>query len=390
MATVSTASFFDDESMRRLEKFNEDSRSSNRGEQDGSGEEEGSDAGARSGEEEEEVVQPTPKKSKVLAKKAAAKAAQKPFDWRITIATPQTFKTSVTIMCRILTQCSFQLIKTPAFTGLRVDSMDSSMVCMIKSSYECEIESGLDLKAEMFCVDTKLLNTLLKDVQPGHILTLTRFENDEEVTLDSYARDDCSNRFTCTLNILEDDPKVPRMQSITYDFMVEMDLARLKSYCKMAQELNSSHMEFKILEPPADDDDEAGERHFFFVVGATGDSGGAFQRIFHSAVASETDAAVQGGEGGHGAHVTIRALSVEGGQRESSVAPLDFAAVQHTFAAKYSEVFSTTYLNTVLKSMDRQTVQLFMSEKVPLVIKYGLGNDLSHVQVILAPRLRDD
>lgn len=400
---MSATSFFDDDDMKRIEQFDsaqsEDADSAN----------DALSGGGAKSDDDEETVRPAKKRSKkqapaaatppAAAVKAAPKRAEsgksgavKAYDWRITIATPQTFKTSVTIMCRILSQCSFQLIKTPSFTGLRVDSMDSSMVCMIKASYECEIESELDLSQEMFCVDTKLLNTLLKDVQPGHILTLTRFSEEDDLTLDSYARDDCSNRFTCSLSILEDDPKVPRMQPITYDFMVEMDLARLKSYCKMAQELNSSHMEFKIMEPPAS---SSLERHFCFVVRVIGDNGSKFQRIFHSSVATEQDESGAGGASTsdeHGrAHVTIRAVVAEfGGQRDANAQPIDFAAVQHTFAVKYSEVFSTNYLNTVLKSMDRQTVQLFMSEKLPLVIKYGLGNDFSHVQVILAPRLRDE
>lgn len=403
-----SASFFDDDNMKRIEDFDSDGNDAVSGE-----------SNVKSSSDDEETVRPASKKSKKgnsaapvasSAPTAAAAAsapkpkavsthstppraqgqASKPFDWRVTIATPQTFKTSVTIMCRILSQCSFQLIKTSSFTGLRVDSMDSSMVCMIKASYECEIESNVEMKQEMFCVDTKQLNTLLKDVQPGHILTLTRFAEEDDLTLDSYARDDCSNRFTCTLSILDDDPKVPRMQPITYDFMVEMDLARLKSYCKMAQELNSSHMEFKILEPPAS---SSAQRHFYFLVGATGDSGNSFKRIFHSAVASEPDEHERQPEEHGRAHVTIRAVSTAdfgAAARESPSAPVDFAAVQHTFDAKYCEVFSTNYLNTVLKSMDRQTVQLFMSEKLPLVIKYGLGNDFSHVQVILAPRLRDE
>lgn len=399
------ASFFDDDNMKRIEDFDSASvddgaRGSNTSE-DLSGESDDEETVRPSAvkKTKKNATPPPPASSAQTAKKAktpgGAGNQTKPFDWRITIATPQTFKTSVTIMCRILSQCSFQLIKTPSFTGLRVDSMDSSMVCMIKASYECEIDSNVELKQEMFCVDTKQLNTLLKDVQPGHILTLTRFVDDDDLTLDSYARDDCSNRFTCTLTIMDDDPKVPRMQPITYDFMVEMDLARLKSYCKMAQELSSSHMEFKILEPPASLSPQ--ERHFYFVVGATGDSGNSFKRIFHSAVASEQD---EGGsdadELGTGrAHVTIRAVSTAesaGGAAATPTPPppIDFAAVQHTFGVKYCEVFSTTYLNTVLKSMDRQTVQLFMSEKLPLVIKYGLGNDFSHVQVILAPRLRDE
>lgn len=57
---------------------------------------------------------------------------------------------------------------------------------------------------------------------------------------------------------------------------------------------------------------------------------------------------------------------------------------------KYDEIFSTSYLNVVLKSMDRQTVQLYMSKGLPLVIRYNLGNDQSHIHIILAPRIKED
>ena len=47
-----------------------------------------------------------------------------------------------------------QLVKSDAFTGLRVESMDSSMVCMIKASYECEIEANIDITGELVAMMT--------------------------------------------------------------------------------------------------------------------------------------------------------------------------------------------------------------------------------------------
>ncbi len=227
--------------------------------------------------------------------------------------------------------------------------------------------------------ELKNRNTLLKDVQPGHILTLTRYSDSGELTVESFSKDDGANRSTCTLAIMDEDSNAARlrMHDITYEYMVEMDLARLKSYCKMAQDINSSHMEFKIEEPPPREG--SSEKHLFFTIGAVSDAA-TFKKIHHSTTTTES------GEGGE-AQFTIRAISTD---VTPAALDFDFDTERHLLEEKYNEVFATNYLNQVLKSMDRQTVQLYMSKSTPLVIRYGLGNDFSHVQVILAPRIRDE
>lgn len=40
---------------------------------------------------------------------------------------------------------------------------------------------------------------------------------------------------------------------------------------------------------------------------------------------------------------------------------------------KYKGVFPIVYLNGVLKSMDRQSIQLYFGADLPLVMSYGLG-----------------
>ena len=310
------------------------------------------------------------------------------FDWKITILTPQTFKTFLVIIYRVLTQCPFQLFKSERFTGLRVDSMDASMVCMIKASYECEIETNVDLTRESFAVVTDTFSTLLKDVQPGNILTLTRYEGAAELTVTSYAREHENNRSLCTLSILNQESNAEhlRMQDITYRYMVEMDLAKLKSYCKMAQDINSSYMEFRIEEPAGGGGD--GDDSLYFTIGAASEVA-TFQKVHHSSTTTPPTGA------------TRRLDADDGG--DSAVTEILFFITRPTDAAaaaddadalplvlKYKEIFSTSYLNNVLKNMDRQTVQLYMSAALPLVVKYSLGNDQSHIQVVLAPRIKDD
>lgn len=293
-------------------------------------------------------------------------------DWKITILTPQTFKTFLVIICRVLTHCPFQLFKSDTFTGLRVDSMDSSMVCMIKASYECEIESNVSLTGENFSVVTATFSTLLKDVQTGHILTLTRFADSSDLTVNSYSRDNENNRSTSTLNIIDEECNAEnlRMPDITYQYMVEMDLPRFKSYCKMAHDIDSSHMEFQIDEPIAPEGAGDGLRDLFFSIGAASDVA-TFQKVHFSTARTQSGTA--------NVQFYIKSVSEDLCEEENEL-PLE---------QKYSEIFSTAYLNSVLKSMDRQTVQLYMSKSLPLVIRYSLGNDQSHIQVILAPRLRD-
>jgi hypothetical protein len=311
------------------------------------------------------------------------------FDWKITILTPQTFKTFLVIIYRVLTQCPFQLFKSERLTGLRVDSMDASMVCMIKASYECEIETNIDLTRESFAVVTDTFSTLLKDVQPGNILTLTRFAGAAELTVTSYAREHENNRSLCTLSILNQESNAEhlRMQDITYRYMVEMDLAKLKSYCKMAQDINSSYMEFRIEEPAGGSD---GDDSLYFTIGAASEVA-TFQKVHHSSTTTPPDAPdtmrrLDGDDGGDSAVTEIQFFITR---------PTDAAATTDDADAlplilKYKEIFSTSYLNNVLKNMDRQTVQLYMSAALPLVVKYSLGNDQSHIQVVLAPRIKDD
>jgi len=318
----------------------------------------------------------------------------KQWDWRITISTPQTFKTFLTIVYRVLVQCPFVLVKSSTFSGLRVDSMDSSMSCMIKASYECEIESNVDLSAESFCVLTATFNTLLKDVQPGHILTLTRYAGSGDLTMTSYNKDDGTNRSTCTLTLLEEEGSGQelRMQDITYSYMVEIDLAKLKSYCKTAADINSTHVEFRLEEPQDGGDgveeakgERSGLKHLFFSVGASSDAA-SFTKTHHS-VTSHVDPSSGSGGADEEVQYMMRAVPIVEGQEGYAGETVDYDAVR--LVEQYNEVFSTTYLNSVLKSMDRQTVQLYMSRSLPLVIRYSLGNVFSQVKVIRAPKIRD-
>ena len=54
----------------------------------------------------------------------------------------------------------------------------------------------------------------------------------------------------------------------------------------------------------------------------------------------------------------------------------------------YSDEFPVKYLISVLKKMDRGTVNLGLCKDTPMIMRYALGDEQSHIRVILAPKAK--
>lgn len=320
------------------------------------------------------------------------------FEWCIRISSAATFRTFVGVLKEILINCKFHLEKTPNFTGICVDSVDPSLVCMVKARFECKLRTSVDddgdgdynsysqetidrINSESFCVPMDNMKTMLKDT--GDMLEIARYSNTApDITLHSYDRNDPLNCTTSRLSNIEDgSPSIP-MDPIGSEQMVEIELPDLKSLVKTARELKATHMRFMIETParlnengtlerlPPDDE---GVVHNLFTIGIETE-GASTNRTFHSITQVETA----------GGDTTLRALSTQ--QDTSGEGRQSF---QHTMET-FNELFSTTYMDLMLKSMDRERVQLFMAPEMPMIIKYGLGSDMSYLKVILAPKISND
>ncbi len=67
--------------------------------------------------------------------------------------------------------------------------------------------------------------------------------------------------------------------------------------------------------------------------------------------------------------------------------PYQAAVDTEDLESKFKAAFPIVYMNGMLKSMDRQTIQLYLGKDLPLVMHYGLGNDMSYIKIILARRV---
>jgi len=299
------------------------------------------------------------------------------FDWRIRISAAATFRTFIGVLKEILINCNFYLEKTDTFQGVCVDSVDPSIVCMVKARFECTIESEGSVEGESFCVPMETLKTLLKD--SGDMMEIVRYpETAPDIFLHSYDRKDPLNCTTSRMRNIDDGGLALPMDAIGSQHIVEIELPDLKSMVKTARDLKATHMRFTIEVPATRDadgileathPDENGIVHTFFTIGIETESAG-MDRTFHSVTQVEI------GEDGE---MTIRALSTAQDDTEENT-KFD------NLVEKFNELYSTTYLDLMLKSMDRERVQLFMAKEMPLIVKYGLGSDMSYLKVILAPK----
>jgi len=178
-----------------------------------------------------------------------------------------------------------------------------------------------------------------------------------------YDRDNRNNWSVSTIQLVGETPEYSNfdMRNITYNHVVEIDLDRLKETCDLVDKIGSTVIEFCIEEP---EEQPENAHHNFFMVRADGD-GCTTQKVHHTMRISDEEVS----------HVRVVT------NKESDLNYGDSPLVQ-----KYKGVFPIVYLNGVLKSMDKQSIQLYFGEGLPLVMSYGLGGDSSYIKIVLAVR----
>ena len=296
----------------------------------------------------------------------SSKRAKEDYDWRLTLSTPQTFKTTLAIVEPTVANVPFQVCmeddteEGAGFMGLRMDAMNSSKVCMVKTAYRCQVDVSTVLCNPTFCVKTDILRSVLCDVDASHVVEITRYRDSDKLVILGYSADssDVSKSEIC---LLHDDTNIHQldMYSLTFNYVVEIELERLKKVCAIASRINSSVVEFSV----GSDDTNTN----YFTIHAEGDSCNV-SKVYQS-----------------------RSICADGDETRLAVDPIvnkDTEAFSgcRDLETHFKGAFPTVYLAGVLKSMERQTIQLYMNPDMPLVLHYGLGDDMSYIKIVLAPR----
>jgi len=297
------------------------------------------------------------------------------YDWWITLSTPQTFKSLLNIINGIVSPAPFQVcvneewdMTSPPedirFTGIRIDAVNASKACMVKAAYECKVETPGQLENPRFCLEIDTLITLLRDVQGSHVVELIKYSDLGAITIRTYNHDDRSNWSVSTVQMIEDMDSQPRdLRKLTFDYVIEMQLDRIKEVCRMVHAIKACKMTFTVKEPKI----QAGiEKEHLFSISAENE-GVSICKLHRSTSVCESGPDV------------IRIVRND--------AESDFSEEEEgdNYEVKFSESFACMYLHGVFKNMDGKSIQMHFQNHLPLVIHYSLGNDLSYLRVVLAP-----
>ena len=284
------------------------------------------------------------------------------YDFIVTISNPHSFKAMCEIIGNVLINTHFQMVNTPGFEGIRVDTIDPNEICMVKSRFSCNVWlSPENTDGVNVCLRMKTLSTLFRHISANHMLHLQRRRGSMDLILRVFHRFDQTSSMEFVLKTLEQPMLDASITDIESQYTVEMMLAQCKTMFKMGKDIKAGHMRFEIFE---DKDDK--DKQTFFCISGEGEEATA-RYTFQSATKEEK---TQTGQ-------TIYAL-----QQQTTSPAVD------AMNRVYYENFSTEFLNLFLKSMEKQTVQITLVSNGPLILHYQLGADQSVVRFILAPQER--
>lgn len=292
-------------------------------------------------------------------------------DWKITFDQTQGIRTLVDVVGNILTRVNFRInydTKKNVYF-LCIDSIDPQHVCMIQARLTCEKVFNLQ-GTETFCVDTNILNTLLKNVPAHYSLDLCKLKGSADIKMRTYESLSNSHETHYTLPTLVDDSETMQLSDMSYKYTIEIDLGTLRQIVKMSGALRANHIEFSVKEP-SDTKRGIQTSRTTFSISSNGDA--AQEHRFNSATVTEAGTEAQ--------TCVIRAATDSTGPETIDGEKMDI---------KYSDSFSTQYLNHFLKSMERQIITMKLSQDKPLILHYPLGADRSYICFVLAPKTTND
>ncbi len=288
-------------------------------------------------------------------------------EWRVTFDQTQGLRTLVEVVGNILTRVNFRItFDTRRQTHfLCIDSIDPQHVCMIQARLICEKTFNLDGDVD-FCVDSNILNLILKNVPSHYSLDLEKHSGSADIQLNAYETLSNSHHTNFLLPTLVDDSETMQLTDMSYKYTIEIDLGTLRQIVKMSMSLRAQQLDFMVKEPS---NKHAGVLRTTFTIASHGDA--TQSHNFHSATVAE---------GEESENYVIRAAT-------DSTAPDDGS---DNTQIVYKDAFSAQYLSFFLKSMERQIITMKLSQDKPLIVHYPLGADKSYICFVLAPKTSEN
>ena len=296
-----------------------------------------------------------------------AKRPAPELDFKCSVGQPQTARMLVDMVGALVSSCQFEVKKSEEFTGILVQCLDSSKTCIVHARLECEVhlpgEVTESTEPVRFAVSLKEMMACMRVVHSHYVLEVCKERNSDSVQLISRDQVHMTLINSFNLGILHQDYDSAEMNELDYDYTVRIDLLEFRSILKLAKDLGSSAIQFKIYERKRVHEDDPQTIVFCLAVMGIASS---TVHYFPSTV----------NEGGVFA-ATSNVGDVEGLDDTSK------------WTLAYSDMFAQEKLSLFVRAMERSVLTLRVSSDKPLVVLFPLGGDDSYVCYILAAKIED-
>ena len=244
------------------------------------------------------------------------------------------------IVGSILGRVCFRLVQeAPDSVFITIDTIDPCHVCIVQAKMACKGNSDKDVS---FCVDTKTINTCLKNVSSHCALEITGSYTSSKVELRAKDMISETDAMQFCLDTFDQDIEELPLDKIVFDFSTFIDIPELRRTIKLGNELSVENIEFHVSKQG---------RECCMRICGQGDA--SFVRELQTELCDEDDVNVKE-------------------------------------ALEYASSFKLSYISKFIKNMDHQQLTMKLGKGQPMLIHYPLGLPESFVRFVLAPKVDND
>jgi hypothetical protein len=190
------------------------------------------------------------------------------------------------------------------------------------------------------------------------------------------------------LHTLVCDSNAVKLSDLEYSFHIDMETSVLKSIVRMPQQLGGEELVFKVQQP-------IGIKEKMEALRKDNGNNEKTKKILKTSETSDKNTVLTITSNGKciQEHTFFSVTEARDGSASSYVGTTQNHIAQKfgpgELITKCEQVFAAKNLGDFLKSIDKQTLTLRLSEGKPLIVNHKMGPDDSYVCLVLAPRAQD-
>jgi hypothetical protein len=299
------------------------------------------------------------------------------FDFFMILNNCTPFKDLVDLIHPVLERISFNVIERMTksgkiFRGITINSMDPNKIAMITARLRFDTIFPEILEADQdFCISSATFPEMIKSIEKGSSMEIKRVKSGNDVIIRGFNPNVKNNESIIsfpTIDNSSDNKENYKFNTMDYKYSIDIELASLRALVRIAasQPISARNIEFKIFELL---NTKSGEKiNKLSISYDCGPNVVSLTRNFYSKTKWDKE------------------------QKQTVITSSDYSDEEEIedetrMVLVLEEKFTTKYLHLFLKSMDRQIINILISNGKPLVIIYPLngGEDIGRCNFILAP-----